>query len=68
MIDTIFFWQDGVITTSVADSTIVQLEGIIGQDLGVETRHQIRDLARQLQLGRLTGTQFCCQVLSMSEA
>lgn len=68
MIDTILFWQDGVITTSLAQATIGQLESASGSTLATHTRVEIRDRVLELLLGRIDGTAFCQRVLEMTQA
>jgi len=68
MIDTIFFWQDGVITTSIANTAIEQLEDAMGTTLDMDMRLQIRDWGLDLQLGRLESPEFCEKVLGLTEA
>jgi FMN phosphatase YigB (HAD superfamily) len=68
MIDTIFFWQDGVITTSIADTAIDRLEGVLGRTLDIDTRVQIRDWGLDLQLGRLASLEFCREALALTGA
>jgi FMN phosphatase YigB (HAD superfamily) len=68
MIDTILFWQDGVITTSIADTAIDQLEGVLGRTLDIDTRVQIRDWGLDLQLGRLESLAFCRKALALTGA
>jgi beta-phosphoglucomutase-like phosphatase (HAD superfamily) len=68
MIDTILFWQDGVITTSIAEVAIGQLEHKLGIALDTETRTGIRERTLALQLGRIDGTAFCRTALEAARA
>lgn len=68
MLDTVFFWQDGVVTTSLAEVTIGQLEAALGSTLDVQTRRAIRDRSLELQLGHTDGSAFCRSALDLSQA
>ncbi len=68
MTDTLLFWMDGVVTTSLAEVTIRQLETIIDDRLGIAERLEIRDWALELQLGRIDGTTFCRNALALTQA
>jgi beta-phosphoglucomutase-like phosphatase (HAD superfamily) len=68
MIDTILFWQDGVMTTSLAEVTISQLESASGSAVETQVRVEIRDRALDLQLGRIDGTAFCQRALELTQA
>lgn len=68
MLDTVFFWQDGVVTTSLAEVTIGQLEAVLGSTLDTQRRRAIRDQSLELQLGRTDGSAFCRSALDLSQA
>jgi beta-phosphoglucomutase-like phosphatase (HAD superfamily) len=68
MIDTILFWQDGVITTSLAEVTISQLESASGSVMETRARVEIRDRALDLQRGRIDGSAFCQRALELTQA
>ena len=59
MIDTLFFWQDGVITTPLAEVVLEQVRFLGAGELDVRTRLAVRDWVQGLQLGRVSGESFC---------
>lgn len=68
MIEELFFWLDGVVTDSLAETAIRQVEDAIGATLDTHIRVAIRDWALDLQLGRLDGLTFCREALSLAHA
>lgn len=68
MIDTIFFWLDGVVIDSLAETAIRQLEDATNATLDSQARVTIRDWALDLQLGRIDGLTFCRKALGLTHA
>jgi len=67
-IHAVFVWLGGVITETVSEAASRQLYAQPAEKITIETRLQLRELAQELALGRLTGPSFCRQAIEATRS
>jgi hypothetical protein len=63
-IQTVLLWLGGVFTETIPEITVRQLYDQPITKLDVPTRLQLRSLAEELTLGRITGQEFCQRMVA----
>jgi FMN phosphatase YigB (HAD superfamily) len=64
----IFFWFGGVLTASLPERTLAELMPGVKGNAVIPVRQNIRSLAGELTLGKITSQQFCQQAIAVCQS